>query len=294
MTDVLTNEEFERWERLMLQRTLDSMSDVMYCPKCSNPIIIEENNTHAYCMECKVDFCKLCKESWHSVSNLTKLIPFFSFSGLIQFIFKGQCLTGEEKINNRVKKLNLNADELLKLTDEQIRARFKDAKFVLELKQKTAAAIGEDAVEKMLRKYVACPKCRAPIDKFEGCNKVTCICGCILCYICGKVINGYEHFNETQCNLWSNTMTPRVMERPRHQAQVAVERILNLVPEQRRNAINCPTCGQISLKLDKNNHIKCWLCTTNICFCCKKRIIGNVSAHYKQIESNTCKQHSDD
>lgn len=78
-------------------------------------------------------------------------------------------------------------------------------------------------------------------------------------------------------------------ERPRHEAQVAMERILQLVPEQRRNIINCTTCGQINLKVQRNNHIKCWLCKTNVCFECKKKIIGNVTSHY--ILSN-CKQHS--
>jgi hypothetical protein len=55
--------------------------------------------------------------------------------------------------------------------------------------------------------------------------------------------------------------------------------------------MGCPSCGQINLKVDKNNHLKCWLCATNFCFECKKRIIGNVSNHFKP--GSACKQHSE-
>jgi E3 ubiquitin-protein ligase RNF14 len=68
MRQVLTSDEFERWEKLLLQQTLDSMSDIIYCPKCNSPIVVDENDTHSYCLECNIDFCKLCREIWHSVS----------------------------------------------------------------------------------------------------------------------------------------------------------------------------------------------------------------------------------
>ena len=34
-----------------------------------------------------------------------------------------------------------------------------------------------------------------------------CICGTILCYSCGKIINGYDHFEDNKCVLWSNQQT---------------------------------------------------------------------------------------
>ena len=44
-----------------------------------------------------------------------------------------------------------------------------------------------------------CPKCNAPIQKSEGCNKMTCNkCNTFFCYICGAKLpaqNPYSHFS---------------------------------------------------------------------------------------------------
>lgn len=40
-----------------------------------------------------------------------------------------------------------------------------------------------------------CNKCKMPFIKEEGCNKMTCKCGNVQCYICSKSC-GYNHFND--------------------------------------------------------------------------------------------------
>lgn len=62
-----------------------------------------------------------------------------------------------------------------------------------------------------------CPKCTEPYIKSDGCNKISCpSCHTLSCFICGKVVAGYQHFanagtNATftepgaSCPLWDDT-----------------------------------------------------------------------------------------
>lgn len=67
--------------------------------------------------------------------------------------------------------------------------------------------------EKMTKALVrTCYKCQKPFFKEEGCNKMTCVCGASMCYLCSTPLkNGdYKHFNgqgssnSDLCPLWSD------------------------------------------------------------------------------------------
>lgn len=51
-----------------------------------------------------------------------------------------------------------------------------------------------------------CPKCGVKILKIDGCNKVTCTCGGMLCDFCGKDISqiGYVHFDSSAAGITGN------------------------------------------------------------------------------------------
>ena len=74
--------------------------------------------------------------------------------------------------------------------------------------------IEEAATQALVRE---CPRCKARFFKEDGCNKMTCRCGCLSCYLCRKDITkeGYAHFCQTplcnhstckKCLLFTNTV----------------------------------------------------------------------------------------
>ncbi|KAI7796137.1 E3 ubiquitin-protein ligase RNF14-like isoform X2 [Triplophysa rosa] len=64
-------EEFARYDRLLLQSSLDQMADVVYCPRtsCCTPVMLEPESTMGICPSCQYAFCTLCKRSYHGLSH---------------------------------------------------------------------------------------------------------------------------------------------------------------------------------------------------------------------------------
>ncbi|KAK4872689.1 hypothetical protein RN001_014718 [Aquatica leii] len=73
---------------------------------------------------------------------------------------------------------------------------------------KTRTYIENKMTEALLR---TCYKCGMKFIKEDGCNKMTCSCGALMCYVCGKPVKDYKHFNglggdKTElCPLYSDT-----------------------------------------------------------------------------------------
>ena len=55
---------------LLLQKSLDNMDDIEYCPRCQAAVIreAEENLKLACCTNCMYSFCTMCHDAWHAVS----------------------------------------------------------------------------------------------------------------------------------------------------------------------------------------------------------------------------------
>ncbi|KAI0713080.1 hypothetical protein C8T65DRAFT_739128 [Cerioporus squamosus] len=87
-----------------------------------------------------------------------------------------------------------------------------------------------------------CPKCNKAFIKEMGCNKMTCPnCGTLSCYICRKVIVGYDHFSQPppydgrpdlkKCTLWDASVEGRHSDEVTAAAKRALDKYKRAHPE---------------------------------------------------------------
>ncbi len=74
IASVVDKKTFHRYDRLLFQLSIDSMDDVIYCPRCQKPVIVTQgtddylNNTLGECATCSFVFCTLCGKTFHGVN----------------------------------------------------------------------------------------------------------------------------------------------------------------------------------------------------------------------------------
>ena len=166
----METELFARYDRLLLQSTLDLMADVVYCPRpcCQLPVMQEPGCTMGICSSCNFAFCTLCRSTYSGVSPC-----------------------------------KVTAEKLIDLRNEYLQAD-EDSKRFLEQrygKRVILKCTGRDGKQGMAKKNSkSCPCCGTPIEKWDGCNKMTCT-GCMqyFCWICMGSLsraNPYKHFTD--------------------------------------------------------------------------------------------------
>ncbi|XP_028322213.1 E3 ubiquitin-protein ligase RNF14 [Gouania willdenowi] len=170
--ELVDEDLFARYDRLLLQSTLDLMADVVYCPRqfCGTAVMVEPDTTMGICSACQYAFCTLCKMGYHGVSHC-----------------------------------KIQTDDLRQLRDEYLSATPAGQKF---MEQRFGKRVIQKAVEEsfsvdwLSENCKLCPRCGTNIQKVDGCNKMTCTsCKQYFCWLCMAVlskVNPYSHFNSPQ------------------------------------------------------------------------------------------------
>lgn len=167
--DLVTEDQYIRYDRLLLQSTLDTMTDVIYCPRqhCGCAVVVDKEHNSASCPKCIYVFCIYCKHTYHGLSAC-----------------------------------KINSENCKKLREEYLKA---DS----ETKKLMEKRYGRRSIHKLIEESYThewlnnnskmCPRCHSHIEKLDGCNKMTCThCHAYFCWICSELLNRanpYTHFN---------------------------------------------------------------------------------------------------
>ena len=169
---LVVDEDYERYEKFLLQSTLDCMTDIILCPRkmCQSPVLLENSSNLGMCANCSFAFCTLCRRSYHGVSACPMNQPeFVHLRRLYVYAGPEERLGLERRHGKRI-----------------FRFAFQDAKSEKWIKDNSKK----------------CPSCKSDIQKNSGCNKMTCYrCQCSFCWLCLTTLsksNPYLHFKDVQ------------------------------------------------------------------------------------------------
>jgi len=252
-------ETSDRFERIQLQKTLDGMADIVWCPKttCNTPCI-EDSDNLAECPTCTFAFCTICYDDWHP--------------GI-------KCISPEVRIQL------LKAKNASQRQHTQSR-REQEQQLKLLQEQMSLAVIKKSTNQ--------CPSCKMAVEKSAGCNKMTCSCGTKFCNQCNQDISevGYEHFYSlSTCVLFDQEALIKWNQEMGNMGR-NIALLGNAVEYQLGS--KCPRCRQMNAKgHDGNNYLKCWACNTAFCYLCRGVVNKKGKGTKPHFGKGGCPQHGD-
>lgn len=170
LREVLDAEKLERWERLLLSKTLDIMGDIVYCPRCNLAVVIDEDETSrlAHCANCYFAFCTECHQQWHPAK------PCFRE-------FSDSDMDDEEKSKKKSNKAQKRKNT--ETLDAAVRRKQRQQ----EEHRREMSSISFIRMMKAKGTYQYCPKCRMAVERISGCDMMHCSqCRTSFCWRCGK------------------------------------------------------------------------------------------------------------
>ncbi|XP_076582550.1 E3 ubiquitin-protein ligase RNF14-like [Chaetodon auriga] len=197
----LVGEElFSRYDRLLLQSTLDCMADVVYCPRQSCGSAVIQSSNAAMCSVCGFAFCVLCKKTYHGPEDCQA-------KKSVEKVVEGSD-TQQGKID-----LPQSREGMMALWDDYAGGS-KQRRRLLE------SRYGRNILLVIMEKYLSedwmtfncknCPHCFSRIQKDRGCNIMTCSrCKQRFCWVClaRLSVGSGSHFQDSLCPLYEDNPT---------------------------------------------------------------------------------------
>ncbi|KAL2101490.1 hypothetical protein ACEWY4_003251 [Coilia grayii] len=198
--ELVGSELFSRYDQLLLQKTLDCLAGVVYCPRpsCSCPVALEPGDSWALCASCAFAFCTTCREATHGVDKCTQdpkrrtdKPASDQAASSSQYAPLPKTLEGVQDIWHDYS------------TGTRLRRRLLEERYGKKvLLSDVTNALSGQWIEKNTQE---CPSCSVNIEKTEGCNNMWCAaCHISFCWRCLAILpknNPYDHFRESLCSM---------------------------------------------------------------------------------------------
>ncbi|XP_067369145.1 E3 ubiquitin-protein ligase RNF14-like isoform X2 [Channa argus] len=188
----LVGEElFSRYDRLLLQSTLDSMSDVVYCPRrfCGSAVFLEKSSTAALCSVCSFAFCVACRKTYHGPDDCTKKKAHRENDAQEVCANLPQSYEGMKALMDDYK------------NGSKERRRLLDNRYGRRVMLFTVEECLSD--QWLTSNSKSCPHCFCKIEKNGGCDIMTCSrCRQSFCWACLSRLSSVragEHFESRSC-----------------------------------------------------------------------------------------------
>lgn len=181
---------------------LDSGSSSLSCPICMDPLVSLRRqgeldlvdvsnawsaplrkNEHWTNHACGHMFCRSCMETWAETAvNDQK----------IRIKCPGEGCT-----------YSLMEQDLRELLSMRVFSRYQEHKHADYLQNLRQIADKDDSLMRWLRSHARpCPDCHVIVSRYEGCNVMTCVCGCRFCYACGSKSCQCSEKSKLRADIW--------------------------------------------------------------------------------------------
>ncbi|CAF0833076.1 unnamed protein product [Rotaria sordida] len=293
------NELYERYERLTLQHGLELMNDILWCPRCQSPVLINnENDNLAMCYQCHYTFCKKCKEIYHSQTMCPKDYLIEQLKLQKEKTYQRIQRQSEEEALAQHNKIKENKKPSVKkqIPKEQYR------QIVIKLSEEDKLledVLNAERIEALNTQL--CPRCNIRIEKNGGCSHMHCSrCDHDFTWQTiersqnsniSSLLNNFNHNSiqigsiKEDLNKVTNTVNSSEQETDLDEIEdnqneqdsgISIDNKSTIGAAIINRVRRCPTksCKKLNIKIDQDNWIICNQCMKQYCFLCRRIIYG--------------------